>query len=469
MNAKKILIFYTVVVVAMALVVLATPDSVKLMGMNLRFPRMHKVLVHEKPATVDTALMKPERDLTGARDSLAFYHQRLMEGPQRFWLPDNDIRFFDDFFKAAENAQCEHRVVRVLHYGDSQIEMDRITLRLRENLQNAFGGGGPGMIPLRQLVPTYSFNQSATGSLTCLSSWGKGDGISRDKGGNYGPMLRSWRVSGSATLSMSSTRNHEAMERVKRFSRITVLFNNRGAEVNVDMRDRKGGGTFAESCQESGIHSIRWVMDSSTSSATMTVRGSADVYGIMVDDGYGVAVDNIAMRGVSGQQFATANQEQLKEAFAQMDVKLVMMQFGGNMMRYLNTDKAIENYCATLGKQIDLMHEACPDAVIVFIGPADMIDPHTNQSYKQLPMVVESLRIMANEHGAAYWSMYDAMEGWNSMLKWKSQGLANSDYIHFSTKGARVVGDYISDSFMKMYELYLLRQQLTEEQFMRLW
>lgn len=460
----------------MGVVILVTPggDNVKVLGINMRFPTMHRVLVQEKPKAVDTALTKPERDLTGASDSLAFYHKRLFEDPQRFWLPNDDVTFFDTFFKAAENAQRDHRVVRVLHYGDSQIEMDRITLRMRENFQNVFGGGGPGMIPLRQPVATYSFNQSASGTMVGLSSWGEGENIIRDKAGNYGPMLRSWRVSGSATLNMSASKNSESMERVKRFSRITVLFNNRGSAVHVDMRDRKGGGTYSGSCEEAGIHSIRWVMDSATSSATMTLRGNADVYGIMVDNGYGVAVDNIAMRGVSGQQFARANQEQLKEAFAQMDVQLILLQFGGNMMRFLTTDKAISDYCESLGKQIDLIHEACPEATIVFIGPADMIDKTKivdgrQQSYKQLPVVVEGLRMMANEHGAAYWSMYDAMGGFNSMIDWKSTGLAQSDGVHFSTKGARVVGDYLSDSFMKMYELYLMRQQLTEEQFMRLW
>jgi hypothetical protein len=43
--------------------------------------------------------------------------------------------------------QANQRQVRILHYGDSQIEGDRITGFLRNLFQKKFGGNGPGMLP----------------------------------------------------------------------------------------------------------------------------------------------------------------------------------------------------------------------------------------------------------------------------------------------------------------------------------
>ena len=47
------------------------------------------------------------------------------------------------FFKKLENAKTKK--VRIMHYGDSQIEGDRISGRLRERLQKEFGGNGAGL------------------------------------------------------------------------------------------------------------------------------------------------------------------------------------------------------------------------------------------------------------------------------------------------------------------------------------
>src|SRR5690606_2443921 len=40
---------------------------------------------------------------------------------------------------------------RIIHYGDSQIEGDRISAYVRNRLQGQYGGNGPGFIPILQV------------------------------------------------------------------------------------------------------------------------------------------------------------------------------------------------------------------------------------------------------------------------------------------------------------------------------
>ena len=48
--------------------------------------------------------------------------------------------------------------VRIMYYGDSQIEGDRITARLREELTGLYGGSGPGLfLPLMPMMYTQSY------------------------------------------------------------------------------------------------------------------------------------------------------------------------------------------------------------------------------------------------------------------------------------------------------------------------
>lgn len=471
MKLLSTLKFFAIVIVALAFLCMVFPsEGIAMGGTTLRFPTLHKVLVREKQKGIDELLVKhPVRDLSGLRDSIQDCYQVLFEGQTRFWLPNDDVAYFDTFFAKAEKALDNKEIVRIMHYGDSQIEMDRVTCRLRERMQQQFGGGGPGMLPLRQPVPTITFNQSTNGFLKGQSTWG--DSTFTRHGGNFGPMLRSWRLTGSATMSLSASKGRYASELAGRFSTIRILFNNRPGPLTVSFRDRKGGGTYAQSVPDEGINMISWQMDSATSSASLTLTGNADIYGVLVDNGPGVAVDNIGMRSTSGHQFKMVPLEQLKASYSLLDVSVIIMQFGGNSVPYLKTEKVIDDYCKRLGEQIDHVRQACPEAVILFVGPSDMSTMVRGQlaTYPMLPTIVEKLHQMATDHGAAYWSIYDAMGGYNSMIAWYKEGLAGNDYVHFTHKGANIMGDYLSDAILKLYQLYTIRRKLTPSQFSQLW
>ena len=73
------------------------------------------------------------------RDSAQFSLKKIQ-------YPDNNRSIIFPFFKKLANAKTKK--VRIMHYGDSQIEGDRISGRLRERLQKEFGGNGAGLFPL---------------------------------------------------------------------------------------------------------------------------------------------------------------------------------------------------------------------------------------------------------------------------------------------------------------------------------
>ena len=107
------------------------------------------------------------------------------------------------------------------------------------------------------------------------------------------------------------------------------------------------------------------------------------------------------------------------------------------------------------------MHRCCPKAKILFIGPSDMSKRIKGelQTYPMIPVLIDSLIATANAHDAAYWSIYHAMGGWNTMPIWSRQGLAGKDYIHFSQKGADLMGDRLAEALGNSYELYRLEKR----------
>ena len=111
-------------------------------------------------------------------------------------------------------------------------------------------------------------------------------------------------------------------------------------------------------------------------------------------------------------------------------------------------------------RQITYLQEQAPEACILFIGPSDMSTTIQGkmQTYKHLPAFVDSLRTAVTDAGAAFWDMYAAMGGLNSMAQWVMQvpPLAGPDYVHFTPRGAEKMGDMLFDTLMLYYDYYKL-------------
>ena len=470
MKPYQILIFILLVICALGLICFFFPkEGVRIGGKELHFPAMEEVLVGPGQAEVE---LQPEVDsvelkhLNDLRDTLRQYQVALTEQTGRFYLPDDDVSFFDRMFAAMEQARRNREVVRVMHYGDSQIEMDRISCNLRSFFQSTFGGGGPGMVPVIQTIPSFAVSQYASGALTLYAAYGEG---ARTRG-NYGLMCKCYRLGGAATFTANASRHKDTDPRVKKFSNITLLYNDHNGNFAATLNDRRG---YKESRENglTGVHTCHWLLDSSASSVQISMQGSADIYGIMLDDGYGVAVDNIPLRGSSGDQFTLITDTLLRTSYKQANVALIIMQFGGNSVPVIYNEKSLNNYCTSIERQIQRVRQCCSGATILFVGPSDMSTRRGGvmQTYPMLPQLIDSLRTIALRNHAAYWDIYEVMGGHNSMIAWVNNGLAGPDYVHFTPAGARRVGKTLAQNFATMYDLYRTRKSIPKTQFDTLW
>ena len=462
MKPGRILVFIASVIALLAALGAVFPaEGIMIGDRHIGFTSLHALAAQQQKPDIELPKETPE--MLQLRDSVAYYRHQVEEGSLRLWLPNR--HYMDTFWQTAEKARRNGRTVRVLHYGDSQIEMDHITSRLRTYMQRTFGGGGPGMVPFQTITPSMTISQSTAGELIHLSSFGDST-VVRSRG-DYGPMMQCFRMAGgNATLTLRGAKSKSVDDRAKRFSRITLVYNNRSQHLSADLADRQHRSVpLPAATRDGGIGSFSWLLDSATAHVRLTVSGNADLYGVLVDDGPGIAVDNIPMRGCSGQQFTLVPEDKLASAYRQLDVGMIILQFGGNSVPYIKTSKQISTYCQSIGKQIDHLHRCCPGATLLFVGPSDMSTRLRGQlqTYPALPELIDSLAATATTHGAAYWSIYHAMGGLNSMPEWSRQGLAGQDYIHFSQRGADLMGDRLSQALDNSYRLFCLERKMKQE------
>ena len=212
----------------------------------------------------------------------------------------------------------------------------------------------------------------------------------------------------------------------------------------------------------SKLNIYTWKLPDTTSSATIYLSGNAEIYAISADASYGVALDNIAMRGSSGTIFHRIDTELLAESYKAMNARLIIMEYGGNIVPSMGK-KSVEWLKKIITRQIQTIQKANPDADILFIGPADMARQQDGvwKTYPGLALTIKTLREIALENGAAYWDMHRVMGGNGSMIKWvkKEPALGFTDHIHFTRRGAAYMGDLFCNALRMHYDYFRFRDR----------
>lgn len=184
-----------------------------------------------------------------------------------------------------------------------------------------------------------------------------------------------------------------------------------------------------------------------TNGDTVHLTGQGFVYAISQETDTGVIVDNIPMRGCLGMVFTKMDSALIASFYQQENVQLIIMQFGGNAIPFNEKPETIRGFIKGYREQIRYLRQCAPQADILFIGPSDMMRLKDGvwQSYPMVAYMDKLLRKMCLEENIAYFSLNSWMGGAGSMLRWKENGLAGNDGIHFTRKGAKKAGQAISE------------------------
>ena len=469
MKARQVVLFLFGVFALLGVGWIAFPaDGVPVGPLTLRFASYQGMLrdAREKKVDVDSVLQAVQARFQMESDTLNYYKTFFYDNPDRIFLPGDDYTFLDPVFRSMENASKQALPVRVTHYGDSQIEMDRISSELRQALQERFGGMGTGMFPALSNVPSASISKNASGGFVQYTMYGDSTTV-RAGHNRYGVMAQVVQLTGGGTLSLRVTRSKTAKKFTQSFSRVTVLYGRASANFSVKAVSDTLKPVPVTEKTDGGTTLVTWQFSRPVQKATLTFQGNAEIYGVAADGETGVTVDNIPLRGCSGTIFTRISKPLMQESFALANTQLIILQFGGNYMPVIRSTKNIQSYQEQIEKQIQYFHEVAPQARILFIGPSDMGKSVNGRivTWPRLPEMVDSLKATALRNDAAYWDLYRMMGGENSMGQWVKHkpAYAGPDYIHFTPAGAEKVGEALSNSFLTYYNFYQLRKTLPRE------
>ena len=370
------------------------------------------------------------------------------------------------FFKALQEIYSTRQGFHILHYGDSQLEGDRVTEYLRTQLQKEFGGSGPGLLPFEKNLGRISFTSSLSDSWNKYNHSNKGSWSKKTS--HLGPLASFYKFSPfTKDSTQNSTGTKSAWFRLgklgrsggstQNFTRCRVYFTDRqpltatlksGKEI-LKKDSLKGG---------KGCQFMNFSFPSAPDEITLNFSssGSPDFYCLCLDNPAGVSVDNIPLRGSAGLEFTGMGTDVLQTLYSSLHVKLLILQFGANLIA--GNGSNFSSYEKNLSAQLKFLKTTFPDLNILVISTADAAHKTAEgyESFTHIEKLVEAQRNAAFANGCAFWNLFNKMGGRNAMVSWVSStpALGSPDHIHFTSSGARVVAKLLYNDLIHDYRSF---------------
>ncbi len=424
--------FYLAALVILLLLIIGHFNPIKLGAYTLKdVDILQDIRTDEETNTIDT-LPEPIEPVYSAECQ-----------PDMFCIEDHspEKSGLARFLNALDSTNQKH--IRIAFYGDSFIEGDIVTEDLREGLQDKYGGRGVGFVPSSTVLAGYRKSVSIySGGMD--AHWLVDSTVVRREAGIAGSYY--YPLEEASTSYIGST----FRKYIDTFSTVRILYQNKYQTSMVSYTINRNERGRVELPKESsiGIAEIK----GSIGRIWMGYPANANLklFGALLDGDTGICVDNFAMRGNAGFLMLNVPTETLRVTDSLLSYRLIVLQYGLNAIHGKNKD--FSAYKKQMLKVIDHIKKSFPNADILLLSVSDRstLKSGSYVTMPGIPYMVNAQREIAAEAGIAFWDVYTAMGGENSMgdfVKAKPPKAAK-DYTHLSFEGGKDIGNKLLEALL---------------------
>jgi len=351
----------------------------------------------------------------------------------------NPLQVFLDSLKYSRSK------IRIMYFGDSQIEVDRITSYLRHSLRTIKGGTGPGLfLPVMPVTYTKSFYVRAS------TNWRRYNYLSFKNGeirhNELGPFMAFCRYLPEGRMSPGKVKSWVRISEsvfadnfASDFEYLRIIYRNKQDNVGISIKADNNPLIIDTLKKSDEVAEYQCPLYRSKNVLVeFSGNTSPDIYGISIEGSKGLVVDNIPQRGSAGLEFTMVDSENLKAAFSILNPDLIILHYGLNLATNIRNDYSY--YEKGLARQISLIHEVTPGTAVVVVGLTDIAYPEGDRvvSYPNIGKIIKAQEKASFEAAAVIWDARTAMGGNSSIIRWFGMNppLAKKDYVHFTDQGA---------------------------------
>jgi len=356
------------------------------------------------------------------------------------------------FFAALNSINTLGRPVRIGFVGDSFIEGDILVADFRAKMQQRFGGRGVGFVPVTSNVAQYrpTIKQSAEGWRTYS--------IIKDKSHKY--VLSGLLFEPDASVASVDFQTVDMYTRLQEVSSLKFIY---AANDKTDITVKSGAEEEIYELPPSDAVTQFELKGTFTKGTLIFKRPQGlKAIGLALEDNRGIIVDNFSLRGNSGIVMSELDAGSCRELQQVRPYDLIVLQYGLNV-----ASESVQDYGwyrKRMLEVIDHIQYCFPGADIMVLGVSDRSYKNGN-AYSTMPAVLSLLKAQrqtAKEAEVTFWSIFAAMGGQNSMVKYVKSNWASKDYTHLSFRGGREVADAFYDALLTEKGMYDGEERLVE-------
>jgi lysophospholipase L1-like esterase len=359
---------------------------------------------------------------------------------------NNSNEGLTNFLTALQQLQKQKRKkVRIGYFGDSMIEGDLITQTIRSILQNKYGGNGVGFIPPTSVVAHFR----QTVKVTASEHWEDIHFFNNKKKLILGLSGHTFFAKEGATINIKPGGG----KHLSSLYDLSILYGATGEQTNLAFTLNS---TRYQLTGNKQFNSYQVNADTPLAKAQLVFQqGETPIYGFSAESKTGVILDNLSFRGSSGVELIRLTGTMLKQIDSIRPYDLIVLHYGPNLL-YADSIVYFGYYQKQLSKTVQHLKKAFPKASILIISTADKafkIDG-VYRTGDGVEALLAAQQQVANKFNCAFFNLYEAMGGYNSMKAWveKHPILAGIDYTHFNQSGSAKIGRLIANAILNEYE-----------------
>jgi len=356
----------------------------------------------------------------------------------------DSINSLQHFYQKLDSIKVSHNKIRIAYFGDSFVEGDEMTDELRFRLQSLYGGNGIGFLPMQSSVAQL-YSQVNIKS----SGW-------KDYNFRENPSKLPLGISGHLFYSTGngmvdySPKTNMPPTTVKLYTGklekdAVVYLNNNGTSGVV-------GLNINQPINET-------VLANNTPIKTIKITSNNEhipFYGVSMEGVTGVYLDNYAFRGNTSALNQQISNEVMNQLNNYLHYDLIIVHYGINAVEHDQTE--FEWFEISMKNLIRNIRKGFGSVPILLVSTSDMGHKYGNEylTEKGVPYMVATQREIARKNNVAFWNLYQAMGGENTMVNWVEGDtvFACKDYTHLNSNGAKKVGDLFFDKMMASKNYY---------------
>jgi len=356
----------------------------------------------------------------------------------------------DNFYRAL--SETGRRLVRIAYFGDSFIEGDMLTDKLRDMLQDKYGGSGVGWVDCASETAGFRRSIRANSSGFTEHAVIAPEGfVSRFQGINE----RYYTLSGSASSTMKGVKY---MKHTASWHRSELFFRTDG-DVHLSASINGGKPQVYDVSPSSGLQSV--VVSGSIGRIEWQVKSAGAgsyFYGVCNETEKGIVVDNLSMRGSAGFTLGGIPQSTLEAFAAKRPYDLIILHFGLNVLSDKSNLVFFKSYKHRMEKVVESFRKAYPKASILVVSVSDRAQRYNGniQTLSSVVTLSQYQQLIASDTHTAYFNLLQAMGGKGSIKKMAESrpSLANKDYTHLNFRGGVFVAKKFYDALIAGKDYY---------------